>query len=136
MSKKRKILLIDDDEVEALILNREIGRSGRNLEFVHEMNAETAFEGLCHDRPAFENTVIILLDLSMPGMNGFEFLRKRQSEAKIAAIPVIIASNSRAMDDICEALALGAEDFFIKDVRAGQYEPLFAKIDKFLLVPA
>lgn len=57
---------------------------------------------------------LILLDLIMPGMNGFEVLTKLKKNKKLKEIPVIIVSNLGQESDIVECKRLGAADYLIK----------------------
>lgn len=56
---------------------------------------------------------LVLLDLNLPGMNGFEFLKKFRAECK-PTIPVMIVSARDADDDIIQGLGLGADEFVTK----------------------
>lgn len=57
---------------------------------------------------------VILLDLVLPGLDGFAVLKQLKSETKTASIPVIIISNLGSAADIKSAKSLGAEAYFIK----------------------
>lgn len=57
---------------------------------------------------------LVLLDLLMPKMNGFDYLRGVKSNPSLKNIPVIVLSNLGDKDDIEKAKGLGAEDYFIK----------------------
>lgn len=61
-----------------------------------------------------ENPDLILLDVLLPKMNGFEVLEKLKSEEKTKNIPVVILSNLGKEDDIKKGLSLGAVGYFIK----------------------
>ncbi len=73
---------------------------------------------------------LILLDIILPKVNGFEFLKKIKSDHKLKSIPVIIFSNLGEEKDIKQAKDLGAVDYFVK---ANMFpEEVVAKITKFL----
>ena len=57
---------------------------------------------------------IILLDLILPGLDGFAVLKQLKSETKTASIPVVIISNLGSAADVKSAKSLGAEEYFIK----------------------
>lgn len=57
---------------------------------------------------------LVLLDLLMPKMNGFDYLRGIKANPQLKNIPVIVLSNLGDKEDIDKAKALGAEDYFIK----------------------
>ena len=62
---------------------------------------------------------LILLDIIMPNMNGYEILEAKQKDPSIANIPVIIISNSGQPVEIHRALALGVKDYLVK----AQFDP-------------
>lgn len=72
-------------------------------------DAEEGMEYLSKETPD-----IILLDLILPGMNGFEFLENIKKEEKIKSIPVIIISNLGSKEEIAKGLQLGARSYLIK----------------------
>ncbi len=61
-----------------------------------------------------EKPDIILLDLILPGMDGFEVLAKIKDDPEVENIPVVILSNLGQRDDVERGLKLGAVDFLIK----------------------
>lgn len=73
---------------------------------------------------------LILLDIILPTMNGYEILEAKEKDSEIAKIPVIIISNSGQPVEINRALALGVKDYFIK----AQFDPeeVMVKIRNFL----
>ncbi len=60
------------------------------------------------------NPNLVLLDIILPNMNGYEILEAKQKDPTIAQIPVIIVSNLEQSVEISRALALGAKDYLIK----------------------
>ena len=57
---------------------------------------------------------LVLLDLILPGIDGFEVLRQAKKDDDISSIPVLILSNLGQQDDIQKGLELGAVDYLIK----------------------
>jgi len=57
---------------------------------------------------------VVLLDLILPGINGFEVLERAKKDPETANIPVIILSNLGQSEDIEKGLKLGAKDFLVK----------------------
>ena len=124
----QRVLLIDDDEVDALILRREFEHSGAGIELHHESSADAVLQSYASSDPLPVD--LILLDLSLPGMDGFAFLQARKKHPELADVPVIMTTSSDGMDDISRAFELGAIDYFVKSMRQGQYELLLRKIAK------
>ena len=106
MEQKKKILLVDDSPANLTACKK-------NLKDLYDVfpapSAEKMFEVLTHVLPD-----LILLDVEMPGMNGYEAMRKLKEDERYRDIPVIFLS---AMDDAeseMEGLDLGAVDYIHK----------------------
>jgi two-component system cell cycle response regulator len=106
-SNPARILVVDDDPDTVDILSRHLQREG----FV----AIEAFSGAdCLQIARDSDVDVILLDLMMPGMDGFQVCQELKSEAKTAEIPIILVT---ARDDIearAEGIRLGASEFLTK----------------------
>ncbi|MFC1622920.1 response regulator transcription factor [Patescibacteria group bacterium] len=101
----KKVLIVEDERPMAKALELKLMSSGYFAKAV--FNGE---EGL--DLLAEEQFDLIILDLVMPRMSGFEFLEKLKT--KKIDIPVIVASNLSQEEDIVKVKELGAVDYFIK----------------------
>jgi two-component system alkaline phosphatase synthesis response regulator PhoP len=95
-----------------------------NYQVSFALNAE---DGL--SKAQKEHPHLILLDIMMPGMNGFQFLDKMQRMDRIADIPVIILSSLSRESDILEGLGRGATDYITKPFSP---QVLLSKINKIL----
>jgi len=73
---------------------------------------------------------LVLLDIILPGMNGYEILEAKQKDPDIEKIPVIIVSNSGQPVEIDRALELGAKDYLVK--AQFDLEEVMAKVKHFL----
>lgn len=104
---QRRVLIIEDDKFLRDLLVQRLGHEGFAVSAAvsGEEGIKIAFE----DPPA-----IILLDLLLPGLNGFEVLERLKREERTAAIPVLILSNLGQPSDIERARELGADDFMVK----------------------
>lgn len=106
--EKKRILLIEDDEFLSEILLRRLQETGFEARL-----AKTATDGL--NLLKQEKIDLILLDLILPGMNGFEFLKEIQnSNPKITDSPIIVLSNLGQDEEINKAKQLGAKDYLVK----------------------
>ncbi len=104
----RLILIVDDNAVNRLVLSKTIGKSYSVLEAA---NGEDALELL--RRNAGEVSAV-LLDIVMPGMNGYDVLRQIRSDDALALIPVIMVTGSEDEESRIKAISLGANDFILK----------------------
>ncbi len=106
--KKYKILLIDDDELLADMYSIKFSES--------EFETKVAFNGadaLEKIRKGF-NPDVILLDILMPVMDGFELLRRIKQNNLLKNSKKIILSNLGQEEEIKKGLSLGADDYIIK----------------------
>lgn len=126
MGKKLKVLLIEDNLIEIMKMNRTI--SLLELEHtIHEAkNGEEALEFL-EDKSNFPD--IILLDLNMPKISGIEFLTILKNSEEIRHIPTIILTTSDNQKDLEECYSLGVSGYILKPLK---YEDYVTKIEKLL----
>lgn len=105
--KTKKVLLVEDDSLLANVLMDSLTREG--FDAVNVKDGLQVFETAQKFQPN-----LILLDLILPGLDGFEVLRQLKNENKLKNIPVFIISNLDSISEVKSAKALGAEDYFIK----------------------
>jgi len=106
-SQDKKILFIEDDKFISDLLNNYFKKHGLSVEFV--IDGEKGLERAREIKPA-----LILLDLILPGMSGYEVLKQLKADPELKDIPVIILSNLGQADEIKRGLELGAESFLVK----------------------
>lgn len=105
--KKKKVLWVEDDKLIGNILGKKIMASGYELH--HSTNGQDALKAVENFTPD-----AIVLDLMLPGMNGFEILQKFKANPKLNKIPVMILSNLSKPSDIEKAKMMGVKKFFVK----------------------
>jgi len=103
----KKILLIEDDKFLRELMNKKLLTLG--FDVVSAADGESGLVMIKETKPD-----VVLLDLILPGINGFEVLEKAKQDPEIANIPVVILSNLGQGEDIEKGLALGAKDFLVK----------------------
>ena len=113
------ILLIEDEEHDAFFVRQatEQGTAGHILHAVRDGREAISYlkgKGQYADRQNFPLPNVILTDLKMPGMNGFDFLRWMRDNPDYWIIPIIVYSNSRLEADVRRAYRLGANAYFTK----------------------
>jgi CheY-like chemotaxis protein len=113
------LLLLEDDPNDVQLFKLAFSRCGRRARSLHVVrDGQEAVEYLCGN-PGFIPEAhrppnIIVCDLKMDGMNGFEFLRWRQRHPDYAVIPTIMLSGSYLENEVRTAYQLGANAFFTK----------------------
>ncbi|MDD7014503.1 MAG: response regulator transcription factor [Treponema sp.] len=101
---KQKITIIEDNKDMSELIKTFLSDDG--FETVQYFSAESALEGFEKD-----NTDLFILDINLPGMNGFDFLTELR---KVSNLPVLILSARSADVDIVNGLGIGADDFMSK----------------------
>ncbi len=104
---KKKILLVEDDSFLISMYTTKF-----ELENFEVVAAEDGEKGL--NLAAKEKPDIILLDILLPKMNGFEVLKELKNNKETNQIPIILLTNLSQKNEIEQGLALGAQDYLIK----------------------
>jgi DNA-binding response OmpR family regulator len=107
VTKKKNILWVEDDRLIGNILDKKLLSSGFNL--FHAKTGAEALEGLKTFVPD-----ILILDLLLPGMSGFDILQNIRSQETFKHLPVLILSNMNKESDIERATSLGAQKYMVK----------------------
>jgi len=114
----QKVLIVDDSKTELMVLSDLLGRNGYTARTAE--NAEEAFRRLADDRPD-----LILMDVVMPGQNGFQLTRAIARDPQYASIPIILCTSKNQETDRVWGMRQGARDYVTKPVNA---EELLSKI--------
>ncbi|MFL5276026.1 MAG: sigma-54-dependent transcriptional regulator, partial [Myxococcales bacterium] len=109
LERPNQVLVIDDDEAAREILVELLGRVG-----YHAFAAADGRSGLDHLNSAAVPPQAVLLDLRMPGIDGFEVLRRYRAQGGIA--PVIALSAMDDKESVVKAMRLGASDYLVKPI--------------------
>ena len=107
VTNKKKIVWVEDDKLIGTILAKKLTASGFDL--FHASNGDEALKYLATNVPD-----AIVLDLLMPGMNGFDILQKVKADPRLQNVPAMILSNLNKQSDIDRARILGAKKFLVK----------------------
>jgi CheY-like chemotaxis protein len=105
----KKILLVEDEDIMVDLLQRKLKKEGYEV-FV----ARDGEEGLKKMKEMEPKPDLILLDIVMPKMGGFEVMEEMAKDEKLKKIPVIVISNSGQPVELDKAKKLGAKDWLIK----------------------
>lgn len=107
MDIKKKILLVDDNPHNLQVIGNAI--KSEEYELVFAMNGEMALKIV--NENVFD---LILLDISMPGINGYEVCRKLKNDKKLSEIPVIFMTAHTQPEDIVKGFEAGGVDYITK----------------------
>jgi len=103
----KKILVVEDDKFLRELISQKLLKEGYDI--VEAVDGEKGIENARKERPD-----LVLLDLILPGIDGFEVLAKLKADPKLSNIPVIILSNLGQKTDIEKGIEMGAVDYLIK----------------------
>jgi CheY-like chemotaxis protein len=114
-----RVLVVDDNEMNRDILSRRLQRRGYSVNAAHD--GEAALSAI--SRGTFD---IVLLDVMMPGLSGYEVLERIRKTYSLAELPVIMATSKDRGEDVVRALRIGANDYVTKPV---DFEVLVARME-------
>lgn len=103
-----KIMIIDDDPNISLLLEITL-KTNTEYDVIKCSNGERALEIVKKENPN-----LILLDIMMPGMDGFEVCRRIKSSPETKFVSIIILSSLREMKDKIKGMNIGADDYIVK----------------------
>jgi adenylate cyclase len=106
-ARPSRILIVDDTDATRELLARRLGREGHHV--VEVPNGRAAL-----DRVALEIFDLILLDMMMPDLNGYEVLTQLKDDVRFRHIPVIVISALDEIDSVVRCIEAGAEDYLSK----------------------
>ncbi|MDQ6917460.1 MAG: adenylate/guanylate cyclase domain-containing response regulator [Pseudomonadota bacterium] len=104
-----RLLVVDDNKVNRLLLTRNLELQGHRVASAE--NGRVALEML--RREAFD---LLLLDMEMPEMDGFQVLEQLVNDLQLRDLPVIVTSSLEGLDNVVRCIELGAEDYLPKPV--------------------
>lgn len=106
-----KILIIEDDEILSKVVAEELKES--QFEVVQAFDGQSGFDMVKSEKPD-----LVLLDIMMPKMNGFEVLEEIKNSIDLKVIPVIMLTVLGSDDDVKKGLQMGAKDYIVKSQHA------------------
>jgi DNA-binding response OmpR family regulator len=104
---EKPILLVEDDKFLRELMVQKLAKEGYQV--VEAVDGEEGVKKAKEGNPG-----LVLLDLILPGIDGFEVLTKIKADPLTSAIPVIILSNLGQREDVERGMNLGASDYLIK----------------------
>ncbi len=114
MKNFKPVLLVDDDDIDAMSVRRAFKEINITNPLVRSVNGEEALKYL--NDQSNEMPCMILLDLNMPKMNGIEFLSIIKEDDKLKYIPVVVLTTSTEECDIKESFKYSVGGYIVKPV--------------------
>ena len=108
-TRNSRLLVVEDDQVNRIILKRYLEKEGHQVTLA--ANGKEALELLA--KQVFE---MVLLDIEMPVMNGFQVLEKMTTDPVLREVPVVVISGVEELNSVVRCIQMGAEDYLTKPV--------------------
>jgi two-component system, chemotaxis family, response regulator Rcp1 len=110
-----RILLVEDNPADAQMLRTALGKTGMPVNITHVLDGVEAVEYLAKYENASQCDVVVL-DLNLPRLSGFEVLEQIRSRDELKKLPVVIMSGSTNIDEIDQCYQAGANSYMCKPI--------------------
>lgn len=136
MTKDIEILVVEDNPTDAKLTIRALKKTAlTNLIYCVQDGVEALdflFATGAYSNRKVENTPkMIVLDLKMPKVNGFDVLKIIKNDKRTHMIPVVIYTSSKELDDIKKCNKLGVNSYVVKPVESDKYTKVVAEIGNY-----
>jgi CheY-like chemotaxis protein len=126
MAARKTILVVDDCEEDKFLLKRAFGKAGINVPIVFVSDGQEALDYLGGKEKPCPH--LMLLDLKMPKLDGFDVLRWLQKQDGLRRLPVAVLTSSSQEKDVNRAYDLGANSYLVKPGELKDYAQLAEKV--------
>lgn len=120
------ILIVEDNEMNRDMLGRRLQRRGYVVEIA--VDGQVALEMVAANAPD-----LILMDLSLPNLDGWETTRRLKGDPATSALPIIVLTAHALEHERRKAMDTGCDDFDVKPI---DFARLLSKIERFVAAPA
>ena len=136
MLNDQYILLVEDDPNDTLLIKRAFDKANLGGQFRAVASGDQAIEYLrgvenYADRGQFPLPFLLLLDLKMPGRDGFEVLRWVRAQSEFRRLLVVVLTSSNLQADVDRAYELGANSYLVKPVEFGEMVNMIQRFEAY-----
>ncbi|MFN7177031.1 MAG: response regulator [Thermaurantiacus sp.] len=128
------ILMIEDDEGHARLIERNIRRAGVLNDIVHKLDGTSAMAHLEAQAGRSGQPVLVLLDLNLPDMSGISILESIKADPRLRRIPIIVLTTTDDAREVQRCYDLGANVYITKPVDYEQFASAIRQLGLFLSV--
>lgn len=134
MCEPDRILIVEDEEAHAQLMQRAIRKSGNANHIDIVSDGEQALDylfnrGKYEDKNTYSCPGLILLDIKLPGIDGFQVLKQIKEHPVLRNIPVIILTTSQREEDVARAYGHYANSYLTKPVGFKKFEEKIGQLD-------
>lgn len=133
LQPERRVLIVDDDAADRLLIKRAFTLSTVNNTVFSACDGEEALGTLRQLHGDAKTPHLILLDLNMPGMDGWDTLRHIRADAALARLPVVVLTTSDSARDVSSVYALNANRYIKKPRELAEFTEVVLKTCEFWL---
>ncbi len=130
---QRHILVIDDDPMDRMLIFRSLRELDLDCTLSHLEDGQAVLDFVQHKAAEAMDLSLIMLDLKMPKIDGFEVLRRLENHPILEQVPFVVMSSSAINDDIERAYALGARAYVTKPIRHDEFRTAVRTLGSFWL---
>jgi len=132
------ILLIEDDPGHARLIEKNLQRSNIGKEIIMIHDGQQAMHFLSHQDEYQEHqaraSLIVLLDLNLQGVDGYQVLQKIKSNPRTCHIPVVVLTTTDDQHEVRRCYALGCNAYITKPIDYEQFSAAIGKLVQFLSI--
>jgi CheY-like chemotaxis protein len=133
-TKQVTILLVEDDPGHARLIEKNLRRANITNEIIHLSDGQQAIDYLFDGAQAWP--LLVLLDLNMPVLDGYQVLERIKADNSTKHIPVVILTTTDDIREITRCYDLGCNVYMTKPVDYGQFSEAIRKLGLFLSIVA
>ncbi|MDZ7373394.1 MAG: response regulator [candidate division KSB1 bacterium] len=132
------ILLVEDNPDDSILIRRALEKTGvgHRIQWVQSGEAALSYlEGQDHfgDRLRYPLPALVLLDLRLPGLSGFDVLAWIRGHPRLRTLPVVVLTSSGDLRDVNRAYELGANSYLTKPITPAEVERMMAALHGYWL---
>jgi CheY-like chemotaxis protein len=127
------ILLVEDDPGHARLIEKNLRRSNVTCEIVKLTDGQQTLDYLFSNGKAAESA-LVLLDLNMPGLSGYQVLQRLKANERTRAIPVVVLTTTDDAAEIKRCYDLGCNAYVTKPVDYEQFSEMIHRLGLFLTI--
>lgn len=132
------ILLVEDDAGHALLIEKNLRRAGIANDIVVIKDGQKALDFLFKEGEYRANTLplppLVLLDLNMPVLDGYQVLQKIKTDVRTKQIPVVVLTTTDNPQEISRCYELGCNVYIIKPVEYAQFSDAIRRLGLFISI--
>ncbi|MCF8236168.1 MAG: response regulator [Bacteroidales bacterium] len=138
MKREVKIVIAEDDKGHATLIKKNLKRTGVMNEIIHFLDGKETLEYLFNNKDGIEGkeglSILLLLDIKMPNVDGIEVLREVKSDPVLRKIPVIMITTTDDPREISHCHELGCSNYITKPIEYEKFVTAIRQLGLFLMV--